>query len=137
MAATLLSLTPLAPRVSCPTRRAASSSPQFTAADKLQCLPRRVTSVTVVTQRRAFAVRASTDETGSSETSQAEASPKTPPAAQPASPPPQQGLLKGQVTAIVTGAISLILAIGYLALVQLLDSRGLQMLPPPPEAFGP
>ncbi|CAI5937174.1 unnamed protein product [Closterium sp. NIES-65] len=41
------------------------------------------------------------------------------------------------VTAIVTGVISLILAIGYLALVQLLDSRGLQMLPPPPEAFGP
>ncbi|CAI5471257.1 unnamed protein product [Closterium sp. Yama58-4] len=87
--------------------------------------------------RRSIAARSSSDESGSAETSQAEASPKPPPVAQLTTPPPQQGMVKGQVTAIVTGAISLILAIGYLALVQLLDSRGLQMLPPPPEAFGP
>ncbi|CAI5934172.1 unnamed protein product [Closterium sp. NIES-64] len=65
-----------------------------------------------------------------------------PPFLSPPPPPPSPRseimcLVKGQVTAIVTGVISLILAIGYLALVQLLDSRGLQMLPPPPEAFGP
>jgi hypothetical protein len=46
-------------------------------------------------------------------------------------------LQKGQGTAIVTGAISAILGIGYLALVWLMDSRGGQLLPPPPEAFIP
>ncbi|GLC44136.1 hypothetical protein PLESTB_000925400 [Pleodorina starrii] len=46
-------------------------------------------------------------------------------------------LQKGQGTAIVTGAISAILGIGYLALVWLLDSRGGQLQPPPPEAFIP
>ena len=44
------------------------------------------------------------------------------------------GLQPGQGTAIVTGAISLILGIGYIALTILLDSRG-ELLPPPPEAF--
>lgn len=43
---------------------------------------------------------------------------------------------KGQTTAIVTGAISIIFGVLYLLLVQLLDSRGNQLLPPPPEAFG-
>lgn len=33
-----------------------------------------------------------------------------------------------------TGVISVVLAVGYLALVQLMDSR--EMLPPPPEAMG-
>ncbi|GIL47280.1 hypothetical protein Vafri_4152 [Volvox africanus] len=46
-------------------------------------------------------------------------------------------LQKGQGTAIVTGAISALLGIGYLALVWLLDSRGGQLQPPPPEAFIP
>jgi hypothetical protein len=46
-------------------------------------------------------------------------------------------LQKGQGTAIVTGAISAILGIGYLVLVWMLDSRGGQMLPPPPEALIP
>ncbi|PNH04911.1 hypothetical protein TSOC_008963 [Tetrabaena socialis] len=46
-------------------------------------------------------------------------------------------LQKGQGTAIVTGAISTILGVGYLVLVWFMDSRGGQMLPPPPEAFGP
>ncbi|MBW4508931.1 MAG: glucose-inhibited division protein A [Scytonematopsis contorta HA4267-MV1] len=36
----------------------------------------------------------------------------------------------GKIVAIITGAISLILAIGYLILVQLLDFRG-EMLPAP------
>lgn len=44
---------------------------------------------------------------------------------------------KGQTTAIVTGAISIVLGIGYLVLVQLLDTRGIKLEPPPPEAFGP
>jgi hypothetical protein len=46
-------------------------------------------------------------------------------------------LLKGQGTAIWTGGISIVVALGYLVLVFLLDSRGGEMLPPPPEAFGP
>lgn len=39
-----------------------------------------------------------------------------------------------QITAIVTGVVSVVLAVGYLALVQVMDSR--EMLPPPPEAMG-
>ncbi|CAI5977228.1 unnamed protein product [Closterium sp. NIES-64] len=131
-ASSLLPLPSLTPRVSCATRRAELTPPRFAATGTRECASRRA-----VPSRRALAVRASSDDSGSAETSPAEASPKPPPAAQPSTPPPQQGLVKGQVTAIVTGVISLILAIGYLALVQLLDSRGLQMLPPPPEAFGP
>lgn len=46
-------------------------------------------------------------------------------------------LKEGQGTAVVTGAISAVLGIGYLALVWLMDSRGGQMMPPPPEAFLP
>lgn len=37
---------------------------------------------------------------------------------------------RGKIVAIITGAISLILAIGYLLLVQLLDFRG-EMIPAP------
>lgn len=37
---------------------------------------------------------------------------------------------RSKVVAIITGAISLLLAIGYLLLVQLLDFRG-EMLPAP------
>jgi hypothetical protein len=43
---------------------------------------------------------------------------------------------KGQTTAIITGAIAVILGVAYLVLVQLLDSRGTNLVPPPPEAFG-
>ncbi|CAI5506217.1 unnamed protein product [Closterium sp. Naga37s-1] len=129
----LLPLPSLALRVSCATRGAVPPTlPRFPATGARECASRRA-----IPLRRSLAARASSDDSGSADTSQADASPKPPPAAQPATPPPQQGLVKGQVTAIITGAISLILAIGYLALVQLLDSRGLQMLPPPPEAFGP
>ena len=39
-----------------------------------------------------------------------------------------------QMTAIVTGVVSVVLAVAYLGLVQLFDSR--EMLPPPPEAMG-
>jgi len=39
-----------------------------------------------------------------------------------------------QTTAIVTGAISILLGAAYIALVVALDSRG-EILPPPPEAF--
>lgn len=41
---------------------------------------------------------------------------------------------RGQMTAIVTGVVSVAIAVGYLALVQVFDSR--EMLPPPPEALG-
>lgn len=44
---------------------------------------------------------------------------------------------KGQRTAIITGAISIIFGVLYLALVSFLDIRGGELLPPPPEAFGP
>ncbi|CAK0783768.1 hypothetical protein CVIRNUC_006968 [Coccomyxa viridis] len=44
-------------------------------------------------------------------------------------------LEEGQGTAIVTGAISIIFGVLYLVLVQLLDTRGNQLEPPPPEAF--
>ncbi len=37
---------------------------------------------------------------------------------------------RSKIVAIITGAISLLLAIGYLVLVQLLDFRG-EMLPAP------
>ena len=47
----------------------------------------------------------------------------------------QAGLAKSQSTAIITGAISIIFGIAYLALVQFMDLRGGELLPPPPEAF--
>lgn len=43
----------------------------------------------------------------------------------------------GQRTAIVTGAIAIFLGVAYLVLVQLLDTRGVTLIPPPPEAYGP
>ncbi|WP_024544619.1 hypothetical protein [Picosynechococcus sp. NKBG15041c] len=50
---------------------------------------------------------------------------------------------RGKLTAIITGAISLFLAIAYLLLVQILDFRGemlpaplLEMLPSLPRFFG-
>jgi hypothetical protein len=46
-------------------------------------------------------------------------------------------LQQGQGTAIITGAISIVFGVAYLALVLLMDWRGGEMLPPPPEAFGP
>ena len=59
--------------------------------------------------------------------------------ASPAQPAPEAPVLvKGQGTAIITGAVSIIFGVAYLVLVQLLDSRGGgALLPPPPEAFGP
>lgn len=44
---------------------------------------------------------------------------------------------KGQSTAILTGAITILLGVGYLILVQLLDTRGVVLQPPPPEALVP
>ncbi|KAL3680051.1 hypothetical protein R1sor_023007 [Riccia sorocarpa] len=40
-------------------------------------------------------------------------------------------------TAIITGAVSVLLGVGYLVLIQLLDTRGIELIPPPPEAFDP
>lgn len=47
------------------------------------------------------------------------------------------GLKEGQGTAIVTGAVSLLLGVAYLALTLWLDQRGAQLQPPPPEAYLP
>jgi hypothetical protein len=44
---------------------------------------------------------------------------------------------RGQATAIVTGAVAVLLGVGYLVLVRLLDTRGVTLIPPPPEAFVP
>jgi len=46
-------------------------------------------------------------------------------------PPPT----RGRWVAIVTGAISIAIALAYLVLITLLDARG-PLLPPPPEALG-
>jgi hypothetical protein len=62
---------------------------------------------------------------------------QSPPPARDAAPEESTGGLKpGQGTAIVTGAISVILGLAYIAITVALDSRG-TLLPPPPEAFGP
>ena len=42
---------------------------------------------------------------------------------------------KGRLLAIVTGAFSILIALAYLVLITVLDSRG-PMLPPPQEALG-
>eukprot|EP00889_Picochlorum_renovo_P007121 jgi/Picre1/34151/NNA_001626.t1 len=47
----------------------------------------------------------------------------------------KKGLAKGQGTAIVTGVISIVFGLAYLALVQVMDMRGGELQPPPPEAF--
>ena len=78
---------------------------------------------------------------GSGAEPEAAAAPAAPaaPQQQPAAvPPPDAPLLKpGQGTAIVTGAISVLFGVAYLALVWVMDSRGGAMQPPPPEAFLP
>ena len=42
---------------------------------------------------------------------------------------------RGRWVAIVTGAISIAIAVAYLVLISVLDARG-PLLPPPPEALG-
>jgi len=42
---------------------------------------------------------------------------------------------RGRWVALVTGAISILIAVAYLVLITVLDSRG-PLLPPPPEAMG-
>jgi len=42
---------------------------------------------------------------------------------------------RGRWVAIITGAISVAIAVAYLVLIAVLDSRG-PLLPPPPEALG-
>jgi hypothetical protein len=67
------------------------------------------------------------------------APPSTPPGTPPPPTPPtpvKSPREEGSVTAIVTGAISVVIGIAYLALVAAMNNRG-ELLPPPPEAFGP
>ena len=42
---------------------------------------------------------------------------------------------RGRWVAVITGAISIVIAVAYLALITVLDARG-PLLPPPPEALG-
>ena len=44
-------------------------------------------------------------------------------------------LTRGRWVAIVTGAISILIAAAYLVVITVLDARG-PLLPPPPEALG-
>jgi hypothetical protein len=48
--------------------------------------------------------------------------------------PPEPSNRRARWVAIVTGALSILVAVLYLAFVALLDSRG-PLLPPPPEAL--
>ncbi|MEB3256307.1 MAG: hypothetical protein VKJ05_07960 [Synechococcaceae cyanobacterium] len=48
--------------------------------------------------------------------------------------PPDPASRRARWVAIITGALSILVAVLYLAFVTLLDSRG-PLLPPPPEAF--
>lgn len=61
--------------------------------------------------------------------------PQPPPAAARAPQAEDPSVVRGQGTAIVTGAISIIFGVLYLALVQFMDMRGGELLPPPPEAY--
>jgi hypothetical protein len=92
--------------------------------------------------QRVVAARAEEQQAGSvqTETAQAPASTSAPAGApqQPAQEAPKAPVLvKGQGTAIITGAISILFGVAYLALQIFMDSRGGQMLPPPPEALIP
>ncbi|NDG73819.1 MAG: hypothetical protein EBX49_00415 [Synechococcaceae bacterium WB8_1B_136] len=49
--------------------------------------------------------------------------------------PDPQPQSRGRWVAIITGAISILIAVAYLALITVLDARG-PLLPPPPEALG-
>lgn len=98
--------------------------------------------------RRPIAVRASEQQPGGAAQPEAGSGAAPAVATQPPPPAPQQPtagapapqapvLAKGQGTAILTGAISIVFGVAYLALVYIMDMRGGEMLPPPPEAFGP
>jgi hypothetical protein len=49
--------------------------------------------------------------------------------------PDPQPPTRGRWVAVITGAISILIAVAYLALITVLDARG-PLLPPPPEALG-
>jgi hypothetical protein len=49
-------------------------------------------------------------------------------------PPPDPSRQRSRLVAIITGALSILVAVLYLAFVTLLDSRG-PLRPPPPEAY--
>eukprot|EP00798_Chlamydomonas_sp_ICE-L_P011467 gene11467-34181_t len=61
---------------------------------------------------------------------------ETPKKAEPA-PVPMSPMDKGDGLSLVTGAISLLCGAGYLYIVSFFNQRGVDMIPPPPEAFGP
>jgi hypothetical protein len=89
-----------------------------------------------VTRRHQQICRADAGDTPPPATASTEQQPPAQPAQQEQTKAPNAPLLApGQGTAIVTGAISIIFGIAYLVLVSLLDMRGGELVPPPPEAF--
>ncbi|CAM6098951.1 unnamed protein product [Calypogeia fissa] len=105
-------------------------TPKYQRKERAETLPRR---------RVGWAHAAQEDESTGSQETPTISSPPPPP-----SPPAvdkkaaaREEIQKGQTTAIITGVISVLLGVGYLVLVQLLDTRGVNLVPPPPEAFDP
>ena len=94
-----------------------------------------------IRQQRVVLARAEEQQASTSQAGTAEAPASTSAAAAPPGPaqeaPKAPVLVKGQGTAIITGAISILFGVAYLALQIFMDSRGGQLLPPPPEAFIP
>eukprot|EP00873_Tetraselmis_striata_P004478 jgi/Tetstr1/424742/TSEL_015259.t1 len=80
--------------------------------------------------RRTTKCRASEEPEQTDEASKGDAEPAK--AGKAAEPDPE--IAAAQRTAIATGAFSIAIAVGYLALAQLLGNR--ELLPPPPEAMG-
>lgn len=87
-------------------------------------------------QRSGLSVRALQDEKSSSESVPEVGEPVARPAMDKKAEKRAE-IDRKRTTALVTGAISVFLGVGYLVLVQLLDSRGVVLVPPPPEAFDP
>ncbi|KAI7835584.1 hypothetical protein COHA_010506 [Chlorella ohadii] len=125
---------------------AAHPSINLAAARPAALLARRAWLPTTTPSRRSLRCRAADGEGQQQQSNAAEAAP---PAAgsggaggssqeqlkRPAVEDPS--VAKGQRTAIITGAISIIFGVIYLALVSFLDMRGGELLPPPPEAYLP
>lgn len=84
--------------------------------------------------RRTLHLCSATDDEPSKEQEGTPAPAPIPPKVTPIKDPETES---AQRTAIVTGAISVIFGVAYLVLVQFMDMRGGELLPPPPEAYIP
>jgi hypothetical protein len=117
------------------------------------CHQKKIAAAPVRPSRRAIVLRADGPEGSGASTATQDAAPAAPtttaspeqqqqqqqPAAAPAAAPAPKApvLAEGQGTAIVTGAISIIFGLAYFALVYVMDMRGGEMVPAPPEAYLP